>query len=60
MNFLKITRDLLKKRPDTITLVQIAEDLDLSYSWICKLSSGNLKNPSYQKLQAVHDYLEKR
>lgn len=60
MNFLKITHDLLKKRPPTITLVQIAEDLDLSYSWICKLSSGNLKNPSYQKLQALHDYLAKK
>lgn len=60
MNFLKTTLDLLKDKPSDITLVQIAKDLKLSYSWICKLSSGDLDNPSYKKLQAVHDYLVKR
>lgn len=59
MNFLKITKELLKNRPPGLSLQTIAQDLGFSYSWVCKFSAGNLKNPSYKKLQALHDYLVK-
>lgn len=59
MDFYKITSDLLKDRPPELSLQKIAEDLKLSYSWICKFSGGTLENPSYKKLQSLHDYLVK-
>jgi hypothetical protein len=61
MNFLEITRKLLKDKADKhkLTLLQIAIATDLSYSWVCKISGGSLTNPSYQKLQSLHDYLSK-
>jgi len=59
MDFYKITHNLLKNRPPGLSLQTIAEDLDLSYSWVCKFSGETLENPSYKKLQALHDYLVK-
>lgn len=61
MDFLKITRDLLKAKAKSknLTLLDIAIQSGLSYSWVCKISGGSLTNPSYQKLQTLHDFLSK-
>lgn len=59
MDFYTITHNLLKNRPPGLSLDKIAKDLKLSYSWVCKFSGGSLENPSYKKLQALHDYLAK-
>lgn len=60
MDFYKITHKLLENRPPGLSLQTIAQDLNLSYSWICKFSAQTLDNPSYKKLQSLHDYLVKQ
>jgi len=59
MDFYTITHKLLKNRPPGVSLQDIADAVGLSYSWVCKFSGGSLENPSYKKLQALHDYLSK-
>ena len=30
----------------------------VSYSWVCKLARGEISNPTIQRLQRLHDYLQ--
>jgi len=62
MNLYEKTLSLIKNRPARISLQQITDDLnkkniEVSYSWICKFHQGEITNPSYLTLQALHDYL---
>lgn len=59
MNLYQKTLKLLADKPPDITLQVIAEELKLSYSWICKFSSGEIVDPRYNRLQKLHDYLIK-
>jgi len=60
MNLYQQTFKLIQNRPAKLELKKIAEDLDISYSWILKFNSGDIENPSYKTLQALHDYLVKQ
>lgn len=59
MNLYQKTLKLLQDRPARLELKKIAEDLNISYSWILKFHKGKIKNPSYNTLQSLHDYLLK-
>lgn len=59
MNLYEKTLKLLEDKPPEITLQVIAEELKLSYSWVCKFSAKRITNPSYNTLQSLHDYLAK-
>jgi hypothetical protein len=59
MNLYQKTLKLLADKPPEITLQVIAQELELSYSWVCKFSAKRITNPSYNTLQALHDYLSK-
>lgn len=55
------TLKLLKNRPAHLELKAIADDLDkVSYSWICQFLRGDIPNPTYFKLQKLHDYLKNK
>lgn len=54
------TLNLIQNRPAKLELKKIAEDLDISYSWILKFHKDEIKNPAYRTLQSLHDYLVKR
>ena len=60
MNLYQKTLKLLENKSPDVTLQIIAQDLNLSYSWICKFSSGDIVDPRYNRLQKLHDYLVKR
>lgn len=60
MNLYTETLNLIQNRPAKLELKKIAEDLDISYSWILKFHKDEIKNPSYHTLQSLHDYLVKR
>lgn len=53
------THDLLASRRDDLTLVQIAEDTELDYSWLSKFAQGRIPNPGVSGVQTLHDYLER-
>lgn len=57
MNLYIETLKLIQNRPATLQLNKIAEDLDISYSWILKFHKDEIRNPSYRTLQSLHDYL---
>ena len=35
----------------------IADACGVSYSWLCKVAQGHIKNPSIRQLEAVDSYL---
>lgn len=58
LNLYDETLKLLKNRPASLELKEIADDLDnVSYSWLCQFLRGDIPNPTYFKLQKLHDYL---
>lgn len=57
MNLHEETLKLIRKRPASLELKKIAEDLEISYSWILKFNKDEIPNPSYNTLQSLHDYL---
>lgn len=57
MNLYTETLNMLQNRSAKLELKKVAEDLDISYSWILKFNKDKVRNPSYQTLQSLHDYL---
>lgn len=40
-----------------LPVTQICKDCDLTTRWYYLLKAGEIKNPGYQRLQRLHDYL---
>ena len=59
MNLYQQTFKLIQDRPARISLQDIARHTKLDYSWVCKFHSGAITNPTYNRLQKLHDYLIK-
>lgn len=57
MALLDETIILLKNRPVTITLRQIAKDLKVSPNWLSLLVNNEIDNPGIVGIQKLHDYL---
>lgn len=51
------TRELLKNRPRTLTLAQIAEDSGVSLGWLNAFSAGLYSEPSVVRVQKVFERL---
>lgn len=58
-NIVEETRQLLLNRPVHLTLVKIAEETELSESWLQKFSSGKIENPGVLTICALNTYLTK-
>ena len=48
---------LLKARPRTVTLEDIAKATSVSVSWLTQLASNKITEPSFNKVMRVRDYL---
>lgn len=48
---------LLKARPRTVTLEDIAKAANVSTSWLTQLISNKISDPSFNKVMRVRDYL---
>jgi len=49
---------MLANRPKSVTLPEIAKACDVSESWLKQVISGEIKDPSYTKVVAVHDFIK--
>ena len=56
-NLLDRARELLAGRPQDLSLVKIAAETGLDYSWLSKFSQGRIPNPGVKSVQTLHDYL---
>lgn len=57
MPLLDETLILLKTRPVTLELKQIAKAIDVSPNWLSMLNKGKIDNPGIVGIQKLHDYL---
>jgi hypothetical protein len=48
---------LLRNRPRTITLADIARDTRIGMSWLRKYSEGNIPDPGARRLETLYVYL---
>lgn len=39
---------------------QICDQLDISYSWLCKVAQGQIKSPGVNEIERLHKYLAAR
>lgn len=53
------TRRLLRERPKTLSLRQIAEDTGLGVEWIKKVLYEEDMDPGVNKVQTLYEYLAK-
>ena len=51
------TVELLKNRPRTLTLEQIAADTKIDIAWLWKFSAGKIKGPSVNRVEVLRNYL---
>lgn len=54
------TRELLIKRPRTVTLRRIADDTGLTFGFLHHLSSGRTRDPGVNDVQKLYEYLSGR
>lgn len=46
-------RELIRNRPATVKLSEIANAVGMSESWLKKVLSGEIKNPPYDQLASI-------
>ncbi len=57
MTLLEETLILLRNRPVTLELKQIAQAIDVSPNWLSMLNKDKIENPGIVGIQKLHDYL---
>jgi predicted transcriptional regulator len=57
--WLKKTRTLIANRPRSVSLQDLAEVAGASEAWIKKMTRGEIKDPSVNKVGAIFDFLTK-
>lgn len=57
VNLMQRTIELLDNPPEGKSLPEIATDLHISYYWLRKFKSGEIKDPSVNKVQVLYEYL---
>lgn len=53
------TLELLKSRPEELTLSKIAKDTKLGEGWLSMFLNNNISHPSVNMVQALYEYLTK-
>jgi hypothetical protein len=51
------TLELLRTRPRTLTLEQIARDTGIELGWLSKFGSNKIGDPSVNRVEALRNYL---
>lgn len=59
-NLLDRTLELIKGRPDDLSLPELAKGAGVKYDWLTALLYGRIKHPSVVRIQRVHDFLSER
>lgn len=54
------TQELLKNRPRTLTLEQVAVDTGLSIEWLGPFGREKIDDPSVRKVVTLYEYLSGR
>lgn len=57
---LEQTRELLDNRPKGVTFKRIAEETQLSMSWLSHFAADNCDDPGVIKIETLWRYLSKR
>jgi len=57
MSVIDEARDLLKRRPRTMTYAEIEKDTGIKESWLKAFACGNLENPSFITIESLVKYL---
>lgn len=58
ITLLEFTIQLLIERPRKLTLVQIAEKIEVSVSWLDALIAGRIQEPSVNSIQRLYEFLK--
>lgn len=56
-SLVKVTAELLRNRPSTLTMKQLATDLAVSVEWLSLLANDKIPNASADKVQRVYERL---
>lgn len=56
-NLYEKTLNLLRSRPVSLELKDIADAIEVTPSWLSAFNNGRIADPKYSKLQKLHDYL---
>ena len=51
------TLKLIKHRPASVSIKQIARDTGISYNWLSSFHQEKIPDPKFNRLQTLHDYL---
>lgn len=56
-SLLSRTMRLLRDRPQSLPLTQVARDSGVGYEWLKKLYYGHIPDPGVNKIERLHAYL---
>lgn len=59
MTLYERTLELLRGRPEELTLSKICKETGLKIDWIAKFVQGKVTDPSVNKVQKLYEYLTK-
>jgi hypothetical protein len=54
------TLKMLRDRPSTLSMREIAEETGLGYDWLRSLNSGRIPSPGILKIERLYEYLSSR
>lgn len=57
LSFKEHVRELVKQRPCTMTVEELAFQADVSESWITTFLAGKIKNPGVNQMVVLYDLL---
>lgn len=60
VNLTAHTVTLLRNRPSTVTLDDVAVGACVGRSWLSALLNGQIKTPSADKIQSLYEFLSKK
>lgn len=60
VNLASHTVSLLRNRPRSVTLEQVAEGAQVKKSWLSALLAGDFDDPSANRIQRLYEYLAEK
>ena len=54
------TANMIRNRPQWVSLSNIAEDAKINLDWLAKFTRGQIPNASIERVNELHDYLNKQ
>lgn len=54
------TANMIRNRPQWVSLASIAENADVNLDWLAKFTRGKIPNASIERVNELYDYLTKQ